>query len=389
MRKSTTIFITFLLGIALYLNFSLPFTFVESFKSWAFNKTETKDPASTVQIALLLDTSSSMSGLIEQAKSQLWKIVNELNNAEHSNQTPNLEIALYEYGNSRLAQSTGYIEQVVPFTRDMDLVSEHLFALTTNGGDEYCGQVINTALEDLQWSPKSSDLKLIYIAGNESFNQGSFPFSTACKKAKDRDVIVNTIFCGDQKQGLEMAWNQGATQGGGNFMNIDQNSVTKYIDTPFDDQIATLNDELNNTYISYGKRGAELKGNQTKQDSNASSYSKANKVDRAVFKSSKNYDNEKWDYVDAYKKNKKILKDKSKTPAAFRGKSKEEIEKLVQQKATERKRIQNQIKTLDKDRRGYIAKEKSKMAKEDTSLESSVVATVKDQARKKGYKFKK
>src|SRR6185295_3102994 len=31
-----------------------------------------------IMLALLLDTSNSMDGLIEQAKSQLWKIVNEL-----------------------------------------------------------------------------------------------------------------------------------------------------------------------------------------------------------------------------------------------------------------------------------------------------------------------
>lgn len=31
-----------------------------------------------MQMAILLDTSNSMDGLIEQAKSQLWKIVNEL-----------------------------------------------------------------------------------------------------------------------------------------------------------------------------------------------------------------------------------------------------------------------------------------------------------------------
>ena len=31
-----------------------------------------------MQIALLLDTSGSMDGLIDQARTQLWKIVNEL-----------------------------------------------------------------------------------------------------------------------------------------------------------------------------------------------------------------------------------------------------------------------------------------------------------------------
>ena len=36
----------------------------------------TKDQS--IMLALLLDTSNSMDGLIDQAKSQLWKIVNEL-----------------------------------------------------------------------------------------------------------------------------------------------------------------------------------------------------------------------------------------------------------------------------------------------------------------------
>jgi hypothetical protein len=41
-----------------------------------------------VQIALLLDTSSSMDGLIAQAKSQLWKIVNEFINAKQNGVRP-------------------------------------------------------------------------------------------------------------------------------------------------------------------------------------------------------------------------------------------------------------------------------------------------------------
>ena len=39
-----------------------------------------KDPPkrdASIQIALLLDTSNSMDGLIDQAKSQLWSVVNE------------------------------------------------------------------------------------------------------------------------------------------------------------------------------------------------------------------------------------------------------------------------------------------------------------------------
>lgn len=127
-------------------------------------------------LALLLDTSNSMDGLIDQAKSQLWKIVNELSQARCGDGTPpNIRIALYEYGNSGLPVASGYIRLVSPLTDDLDVVSEKLFALRTNGGNEYCGQVIKTSLDELEWSSSANDLKMIFIAGNEPFDQGHVP----------------------------------------------------------------------------------------------------------------------------------------------------------------------------------------------------------------------
>ena len=63
-----------------------------------------------------------------------------------------LRVALFEYGNIGLPASEGYIRQVVPLTDDLDNLSESLFGLTTNGGDEYCGQVIDRAVKSLDWS---------------------------------------------------------------------------------------------------------------------------------------------------------------------------------------------------------------------------------------------
>src|SRR5690349_20981133 len=56
--------------------------------------------APRVQIALLLDTSSSMDGLIDQARRQLWTVVNTFAKARRGSQLAKLEIALYEYGKS-------------------------------------------------------------------------------------------------------------------------------------------------------------------------------------------------------------------------------------------------------------------------------------------------
>ncbi|HEX8038834.1 MAG TPA: hypothetical protein VF490_06770, partial [Chryseosolibacter sp.] len=153
------------------------------------------DPAKgqTIMLALLLDTSNSMDGLIDQAKSQLWRIVNEVAAAKCGDgQQPNIKIALYEDGNDGLSPEEGYIRQVSGLTDDLDVISEKLFSLRTNGGSEFCGQVIKTSLNQLAWSASNADLKMIFIAGNEEFTQGNVSYDVACGAAKEKGVVVNT-----------------------------------------------------------------------------------------------------------------------------------------------------------------------------------------------------
>ena len=145
-----------------------------------------------IQVALILDTSGSMDGLLEQAKSQLWKMVNELATSKKNGLTPSIELALYEYGKSTIVATEGYIKQLVPLSSDLDLVSEQLFALKTNGGDEYCGWAIKDATKELKWSDSNDDLKIIIIAGNEIFTQGSVDYRKACQSAISQGIVVNT-----------------------------------------------------------------------------------------------------------------------------------------------------------------------------------------------------
>lgn len=122
-----------------------------------------------IQIAILLDTSSSMSGLINQTRNQLWQVVNEFSTAKRQGVTPSLEVAIYEYGNNALSSEQGFVRKVTGLTAELDQVSEALFSLSTNGGDEYCGYAINSALSELNWSRSDNDIKTIFIAGNEPF----------------------------------------------------------------------------------------------------------------------------------------------------------------------------------------------------------------------------
>lgn len=340
-----------------------------------------------VKIALLLDTSNSMDGLINQAKAQLWDIVNEFTHAKCGNDTrPLLQIALYEYGNDNLSSNEGYIRQVLGFSDDLDEISEKLFSLTTNGGEEYCGEVIHTSLKQLDWGKNADDLKMIFIAGNEPFTQGKLNYKDAAMNAKEKGVIVNTIFCGDHQQGISTMWKSGAALTGGEYMAIDHNRHVVHIDTPYDDIIIKLNSKLNNTYISYGSLGYEKKALQSAQDSNAAELEEAVVVQRAVSKSSRLYKNTQWDLVDAVEDDEAVLTrlKEQDLPKELQGKSKSEIKAYVTQKKGEREEIQKQIQELNAKREAYIAENQ----KEDKGeLENALLSAIKAQASKKNYKW--
>ena len=339
-----------------------------------------------IQIALILDTSGSMSGLIDQAKTQLWNIINELSKAHKDSAQANISIALYEYGNDGLSLYNGYIRQVLPFTRDLDDISEKLFALNTNGGSEYCGRVIKTSLKELNWEDGDA-MKLIYIAGNEPFNQGSVSPKIACELASQKQVSVYPIFCGNEQEGINSGWTECAQLTAGTYMNIDSDIKTIALATPYDDEISNLNIQLNNTYIHYGQQGRSFKNKQLRQDANQEGFSKANGVSRAISKSSKLYSNSHWDLLDAYKSDSTILLsiDKETLPDSLQALEQKEIEILVVQKAKERAEIQNKIAENAVKRTTYIAQHQ--YTKATQTLGNRMIKTIQKEAEKNGFVF--
>lgn len=343
-----------------------------------------------IQVAILLDTSNSMDGLIEQAKSRLWNIVNTLTTLKYHGKTPDIEIGLYEYGNDGLSQASNYIRLVAPLTNDLDLISEKLFSLRTNGGSEYCGAVIADATKQLNWGNNASNMKLVYIAGNEPFNQGGINYKEAISDALKKDIYINTIFCGNQEEGIRTFWKDGADAGKGKYFNIDSNKAVLYIATPYDVRISECNTKINDTYIGYGAMGHSKKMNQAAQDSNAQGVSAANFAERAVSKSKAVYKNESWDLVDKVKDDKGAI-DKLKQeelPKELQNKSKAEIKVYVEQKSKEREAIQKEIGELGKKRQAYIDAEMKKTNTQD-DLGGAINSSVITFAKTKGYTVEK
>lgn len=338
-----------------------------------------------IQVALILDTSNSMDGLIEQAKSQLWKLINELSDMEKDGKAPIVEIALYQYGNNHLSIRKGYTEQILPLTTDLDELSKQLFALTTNGGDEYCAWAINAATQELQWSANPADLKMIFIAGNENFNQGELDYKQVCAFAKNKGILINTIHCGDFQKGVLDSWQSGAETGGGRYMNINQNDEVVHFSTPYDDAILKLNQKLNRTYIGYGKRGQEKQQNQLMQDSNANHYSSANAVTRSFSKTKQTYVNDSWDLVDYSKKNNIGDLKADALPQKMRTMSMEEREGFIKEKQEERTKIKQQLVEYELKVKEYIeAKRKDTDGK--LTLDHVMIETITEQAERKAFK---
>jgi len=343
-----------------------------------------------VQIAVLLDTSGSMDGLIEQAKSQLWKIVNEFLKAKQDGQIPEVQVALYEYGKSSLSAKSGWIRQIQPLSTDLDKISEDLFALKTNGGEEYCGWVIKEAVADLAWSSDPKVYRAILIAGNEPFTQGPVNYAESCKAAIARGIIVNTIHCGDEATGISSKWRDGATLADGKYMVIDQNRAVVHIEAPQDKEIATLGDELNKTYIPYGSSGKAAAQRQYAQDANALSLAPASGavVQRALTKSSANYVNNGWDLVDAAK-DKDFKLEAVKTdalPQEMQKLSDSERKEYVERKSKARTELQEKIQKLNAEREKYITAQQKENAATN-SLDAVVISAVRDQAQKRQFKF--
>ena len=353
---------------------------------------EEKKAAPKIEMAILLDTSGSMSGLINQARTQLWKIVNEFATAERGGQRPELKVALYEYGKQTLPAEEHWIRMIVPLTDDLDKVSEELFALNTNGGEEYCGAVIQRATQELNWSKAGRPLKCIFIAGNEPFTQGPIDYKKACAEAAGEGITVSTIHCGDHNQGVSTKWADGAKLADGSYMSINQEVAMPEIKAPQDAELAKLNAEINKTYIAYGavEKRKEAAARQIAQDTNAKKANIGAFYSRIQFKGSKLYSNPRWDLCDAYCQGKVKLEDltEDQLPEELKKMKPEERKAYIEKMVKQRKELQEKVKSLASERAKYVAAEQKKTAASvDNTLDKAIIDAAHTAGSAAGFSF--
>lgn len=146
-----------------------------------------------IDVVFAIDCSGSMGGVIETAKQKIWGIVNEIAKAKPS---PVLRIGLHGYGNAERTYRN------YSLTDDLDQVYADLMTFKDEGwSEEYVGLSIQKTLKEMDWkdwekSGASNVLRVLYVVGNETAEQGPVSYKTSAPAALKNQIYVNAIYCG-------------------------------------------------------------------------------------------------------------------------------------------------------------------------------------------------
>ncbi len=341
-----------------------------------------------VQVCFVLDTTGSMSGLIEGAKRKIWSIANQIIEAEP---TPRLEISLLAYRD----RGDEYVTAVFDLTSDMDAVYGTLTGFTADGGGdgpESVNQALREAVEKIAWDDGESTLRLIFLVGDAPPHM-DYPddvkYHDTCGAARSSDIIINTVQCGTMA-GTGEIWREIAQATGGSYAAIEQSGGVTAISTPMDAELAELNVAIGETIIAYGttemRRGVMAK--QTASEEAAPEVAPARLVYNAATDCIVQGGGDLIDAIDR----ELITLDKveaDELPEELQGMNPGELQAHIEAKRARRTAIQARISELLNARRVYIDKEHKRLAEEGTgdSFDAKILEILHEQAASKGMTY--
>jgi Mg-chelatase subunit ChlD len=213
--------------------------------------------ASKIEVVFVLDTTSSMSGLIDAAKEKIWSIATTMAQAaEH----PEIHMGLVAFRD----RGDAYVTQVVDLSPDLDSMYAQLMQFAAVGGGdgpESVNAALSDAVDRISWSQNSDTYQVIFLVGDAPPHmdyRGESHYPQIVQSAAARGIVVNTIQCGEVQQTFAH-WNEIARLGKGRYMQVGQSGDAFAVTTPYDDEIAKLSAELDGTRMFYGDDEARVK----------------------------------------------------------------------------------------------------------------------------------
>src|SRR5437764_4492640 len=341
-----------------------------------------------IEVCFVLDTTGSMGGLIEGAKQKIWSIANEMISAQP---TPELKLGLIGYRD----RGDEYVVKSFNLTDDIDAIYGHLREFQAGGGGdspESVNEALAEAIHKMPWSSGNKVLKIIFLVGDAPPHM-DYPngpkYPDLCREAAKRDLIINTIQCGEMAE-TKPIWQEIAKLSEGSYVGISQSGNVAVISTPMDKELSRLNDRIGATLIPYGdsKQQAEVH----EKYAAAKSAPVSAMADRLSYNSKTGKAVQgRGELVDAL--HNKTLKldeiDQKQLPAELQKLDRNELQKRIAKAREERADLQKQIVELSKKREVYIQSENKRLATEGKgdSFDQKVTETLHAQAAKKGISY--
>ncbi len=346
-----------------------------------------------VDVVFVLDTTGSMSGLIQTAKEKIWSIATTMASAQP---TPAIRIGLVAYRD----RGDQYVTRIVDLSDDLDSVYAALMDFAAGGGGdtpESVNQALYDAVHHMSWSEGEQAYQVIFLVGDApphmDYNEVRYPAIVA--SANEKGIVINTIQCGEIPTTMA-PWTQIASLGQGSFFQVEQAGGAVAFTSPFDDKIAELSAKLDDTRLYYGTD--EEKERMFKKvaatDKLEVTASVAARARRGVFNAAvggrANLLGEN-ELVDAVASGNIELDDleTAALPDALKPMAPAEQQAYVARLAEERADLKRQIQALSADRDGYIARKVDEAGGMKDSLDQQLYEAVREQAGKAGLEYEK
>lgn len=283
--------------------FILLFAFIASFYSNINAQQTTADTTRPVDIVFTLDLSGSTNGLIDNIRDKMWDVINQW---KMFSPAPKLRLGIIGFSRLSFTGGSGYVKILCDLTDDYDVLSSSLFNLprSVENGYQFIGAAIDASVNNMDWSENSSALKIVYLIGNGKVNLGIIDFRKSCEMAKEKNIIINTIYCNktlrDTRANDITGWIEIASSTGGAQYDTYVNKRAPLLNVSVN--LATLNaykDSLNETYLPYGKMGTDKMKLMREADDNAGLVLNSYLYSRLKYKLSEEYRMKQflWDIV--------------------------------------------------------------------------------------------
>lgn len=344
-----------------------------------------------VDVVFVLDTTGSMSGLIQTAKEKIWSIATTMASAQP---TPEIRIGLVAYRD----RGDQYVTKVVDLSDDLDSVYATLMDFEAGGGGdspESVNKALYDAVHQMSWSEGEQAYQTVFLVGDApphmDYNEVRYPAIVAA--ANEKGIVINTIQCGDIPTTVP-AWTQIASLGQGSFFQVEQAGGAVAFNSPFDAKIAELSAKLDDTRLYYGseEERERMLNKVAATDKLEGHASIASRARRGVFNAAAggrmNLIGEN-ELVDAVARGAVELDDleTADLPEALKPMAPAEQQAYVAWLADERADLKRQIQALSADRDGYIATKVDEAGGMKDSLDQKLYEAVKEQAGKAGLAY--